>query len=165
MLVLKLFFCGCRDQYKCSSVTYTCIHDGMLPCSYYCNQHVISGSTFKAAYARVHLTALSGNGLCSLLCDAEDDHAEGRQQEFRKLIKDLQQKKEERERKRKWQQNRLDNKAADAEFEIVAKKKPKLKQPKLKDFMKVNDATAADIAVASWAFAHDIPPNALKGPY
>ena len=35
----------------------------------------------------------------------------------------------------------------------------------MKDVLKVTDETAADIAVAEWALAHDIPSNALSGKY
>ena len=31
--------------------------------------------------------------------------------------------------------------------------------------MRLNDGAAADLAVAQWAIAHDISPNAMKGPY
>ena len=133
-------------------ITWKCDH---------CGKHVISG-VFKAAYARIHLAAEKSNGLCSNLCDATDDHATGRQEQFRKLIKHLQQRKTEKIRKRKQQQARLDMRDADAAA-ISSKKKKRSCQPKLKEFLRVNDADAANYAVAQWAIAHDIPPNAMQG--
>ena len=82
----KNHFARCVTQVegRPDKITWKCDH---------CNKHVIAGQ-FKAAYERVHLAALEGNGLCSNLCNADDDHAEGRRQQFRKLIKDLQKLKE-----------------------------------------------------------------------
>ena len=128
-------------------------------CDHY-NQHVISGNFFKAAYARVHLAANKSNGLCANLCDASDDAAAGRRQQFRKLIKSLRQSAKDKQRKRKQQQERLEVREASALANIR-----KRKQPKLADFYKANDAAAADHAVAQWAIAHDITPNAMSGPY
>ena len=72
--------CETRVEGRPLKVTWKCDH---------CGEHVISGATFKAAYARIHLAAEMTNGLCSNLCTANDDHAEGRQQQFRKIITDL----------------------------------------------------------------------------
>ena len=54
---------------------------------------------------------------------------------------------------------------AQAIAEGAKKKKKKTSQPKLKTFLREKDNTAADIAVAQWALAHDISPNAMQGPY
>ena len=137
-----------------SKVTWKCDH---------CGNHVISG-VFKAAYARIHLAAKKSNGLCSNLCTATDDHANGRREQFRKLIVELAQRKKDKARKRKQQQNRFDQRDVDAAA-VSAQKKKKSSQPKLKEFLRLNDADAANHAVAQWVIAHDISPNALKGPY
>ena len=128
----------------------------------HCGEHVISGPKFKAVYARIHLAAQSSNGLCSNLCAAEDDHAQSRRQQFRKLIKTLEEKKLKKERKRKQAEIRMQQQQQDAAD--VMKKKRK-RQPKIADVLKTNDHDAADLAVAQWALAHDIPHNALSGPY
>ena len=125
---------------------------------------MLSGA-FRAAYARIHLAAEKTNGLCSNLCDSTDDHASGRQQEFRKLIAKLKANKEEKARKRKQQEMRLAQREIDAAIEAHAAKRKKMKQPKLPQFMRLNDGAAADLAVAQWAIAHDISANAMKGPY
>ena len=57
--------------------------------------------------------------------------------------------------------NRLQTRVESA----VEKKRSKLQQPKLKSFLKINDANAANYAVAQWVIAHDIPPGAMTGPY
>lgn len=130
----------------------------------HCNKHVMSGN-FRAATARVHLAALQRNGLCSNLCDATDDAAESRRLEFRALIQKKDQKRQEKARKRKWQSTRLQEQE-DAEVKILNKKKKKmLRQPKLQDLVKSNNSAAADLAVAKWAFAHNIPPNTMQGPF
>ena len=49
--------------------------------------------------------------------------------------------------------------------EIADVKKEKKSQPDLKSFLKLEASAAADVAVAKWAVAHDISPNAMKGPY
>lgn len=138
-------------------ITWRCDH---------CGKHVISGA-FRAGNARIHLAAEKTNGVCSILCDATDDHAEGRKQQFRKLIQTLEEKKKERTRKRKQQIQRLEAREAKlaSGVQFIKTKRAKLVQPKLKQFMKHNDATAADLAVAQWALAHDIAPNAMRGPY
>ena len=137
-------------------ITWKCDH---------CGKHVISG-VFRAAYARIHLAAENSNGLCSNLCDSKDDHAHGRQMQFRKLIAELARKKKDKARKRKQQEARLEKREREIIIIASAKKKAKTQtQPKLKDFIKVNDAAAADYAVAQWAIAHDIAPNAMQGPY
>ena len=66
-----------------AKVTWKCDH---------CGKHVISGQ-FKAAVARIHLAADKTNGICAKLCDGDDDHAEARREQFRKLISDLKKKK------------------------------------------------------------------------
>ena len=137
-------------------VTWKCDH---------CGEHVIAGTCFKPAYARIHLAAESTNGLCSNLCAATDDHAGGRRFRFRKLIKELQERKEHNSRKRKQQDMRLAQRQKDASKTANAKKKLKKVQPKLKDLLKSADCSAADFAVAQWTIAHDIPANALKGVY
>ena len=43
--------------------------------------------------------------------------------------------------------------------------KKKLRQPKISHTLKVEAGDSADMAVAQWAIAHDIPANALSGPY
>ena len=139
---------------RAEKVTWKCDH---------CGKHVISGY-FKAAYARIHLAAEKTNGLCSILCDATDDHAGGRREEFRKLIITLENKRKQKARKRRQQENRLELRETSL-FAASDKKRIKLCQPKLKAFLKVNDAAAADLAVAQWAVTHDIAPNAMKGVY
>ena len=124
---------------------------------------------FRAGTARVHLAALQRNGLCSNLCDATDDHAESRRSEFRSLIEQKLEDKKDKERKRRYQAFRLDQQE-NAEIQILERtkkrgKKSKTKQPKLVDFIKQTDAAAADLAVAKWALAHNIAPNAMQGPY
>ena len=54
----------------------------------HCGEHVISGVKFKPMIARIHLhlAAAKTYGICSNLCRAQDDHAEGRRAEFRKLL-------------------------------------------------------------------------------
>ena len=127
----------------------------------HCGEHVISGAKFKPMIARIHLAATKTYGICSNLCRAQDDHAEGRRAEFRKLIADTKKKQETRRRKRKQQEERLRMR----EIEAQERKRKKV-QPKIHNVLKVRtDASAADYAVAQWAIAHDIPANALKGPY
>ena len=66
-------------------------------------------------------------------------------------------------RKRKQQNQRLQVREDSA---VAAERKRKrTTQPKLKDYFKMPDSTAADHAVAQWAIAHDIPSQALSGPY
>lgn len=136
-------------------VTWKCDH---------CGKHIISGQ-FKAATARVHLAAEERNGLCANLCDSKDDGAQARREQFRTLIKELKEKKDRLFRERKQQQTRLQKREADAVASVVAKKRAKFKQPKLKCFLKENNAAAADHAVAQWAIAHGIPANAMEGVY
>ena len=131
-------------------ITWKCDH---------CGKHVISGEKFKPAYARVHLAAESNNGLCSILCDATDDHATSRRAKFRKQIKELREKKAKESRKRKQQQMRLQEREKDAH------NVKKMRQPKIATQLKLKDCDAADMAVAQWAIAHDIPANALRGVY
>jgi len=88
----------------------------------------MAGVRFKAAYVRIHLTAETSNGLCSNLCPATDDHAAGRRDQFRKLIKSLKEKKATLSRKRKQQDMRLAQRQRDA-AKTAAKKKKKT-QPK-----------------------------------
>ena len=132
-----------------TKVTWRCDH---------CGEHVISGEKFKPTNARIHLAANKTYGICSNLCQATDDHAEGRKQEFRNLIKKLQQKKAAKARKRKQQAARL---AARSE----ALNKKKKRQPKIDNSFKVDASDKANFAVAQWAIAHDIPANAMSGPY
>ena len=136
-------------------ITWKCDH---------CGEHVIAGPKFKPAYARIHLAAKSSNGLCSNLCQAKDDAAVSRQQQFRKLIADLEAKKREKTRKRKQEAMRMKQQDEEALNSVQSRQK-RLRQPKMKDVLKISDGTAADIAVAKWALAHDIPSNALTGPY
>ena len=96
-----------------SKVTWKCDH---------CGKHVISG-VFKAAYARVHLAAAKSNGLCANLCTATDDHAQGRQEQFRKLIAELARCKRDKARKRKQQQTRFDQRDVEAAIAHVKKKR------------------------------------------
>ena len=58
---------------------------------------------------------------------------------------------------------RLEQRLHDAQASRA--KKTKLTQPKLKQLLKASDGESADLAVAQWAFAHDIPANALSGIY
>ena len=136
-------------------VTWKCDH---------CGKHIISGQ-FKAATARVHLDTEKTNGLCAKLCDSQDDGAQARREQFRTLIKELKAKKDLLCRKRKQRQIRLQKREADAVASAVAKKRAKSKQPKLKSFLKENNAAAADHAVAQWAIAHGIPAHAMEGLY
>lgn len=147
---------------SCIQVTWKCDH---------CNQIVFKGGQFRAANARVHLAAYKSNGLCSNLCTADDANAEKRRKHFRKVIEELNEKKIEKSRKRKQQVQRLETRETSAVADTTAKKRSKRKgkntrwQPKLKSFLKVQNNAAADVAVAQWAIAHDISPNAMKGPY
>ena len=152
--------CPSKDHFaKCitevegrpTKITWKCDH---------CNQHVISGDKFKPAYARIHLAAENTNGLCANLCTSKDDHAQGRRMQFRKLIKELEDKKKTTARKRKQQSMRLQQR-----LDTITKNKRAKMQPKLKDVLKVNDTAAADLSVGQWAFAHDIPANVLSGIY
>ena len=119
-------------------------------------EHVSSGEKFKPINARIHLAAERTYGICGNLCRATDDHARGRQQQFRTLIKKLAKKKAEKLRKHKQQDARIQQRAD------ASKKK---RQPKIGDSLKADASDAANFAVAQWAIAHDIPANALKGPY
>ena len=58
---------------------------------------------------------------------------------------------------------RLEQRQHDAKSSTA--KKTKLTQPKLQQLLKTSDGESADLAVAQWAFAHDIPANALSGIY
>ena len=71
--------CVTNVEGRPNKVTWKCDH---------CGQHVISGK-FKSDRARIHLAAEKTNGMCVNLCKANDDHARSRQEQFRKLIKDL----------------------------------------------------------------------------
>ena len=133
-------------------VTWKCDH---------CGKIVFKGTQFKAQYARIHLAADQSNGLCSNLCTANDVDASQRREHFRKLIVELKASKAEKYRKRKQRQQRLVERELSAFADDVAKSW----QPKLKMFIKEQDAATADLAVAQWAIAHDVPPNVLKGPY
>ena len=126
----------------------------------HCGEHVISGNKFKPIYGRIHLAADKTYGICSNLCGAKDDHSEGRRAQFRKLIANIEKKQEAKRRKRKQQEIRLRQR----EMEAQESKRKKV-QPKIQNVLKVADSSAADYAVAQWAIAHDIPANALKGPY
>ena len=137
-------------------VTWKCDH---------CNQIVFKGSQFRSAYARIHLAADKTNGVCSNLCTADDEDAVERRAKFRKIILELKEKKAIDSRKRMQQMKRLEKRESSAVASAVAKKRSKQFQPKLQSFMKEQDAAAADIAVAQWAVAHDVAPNAMKGPY
>ena len=96
----KTHFARCETvvEGRPTKVTWRCDH---------CGEHVISGEKFKPTNARIHLAANKTYGICSNLCQATDDHAEGRKQEFRNLIKKVQQKKATKARKRKQQAARL----------------------------------------------------------
>ena len=154
--ISKTHFAKCvtNVEGRPAKVTWKCDH---------CGKHVISG-VFKAAYARIHLAAEKTNGLCSILCDATDDHARGRREQFRKLIIKLEKEKQDRKRKMQQQAQRIEMREAVAGLQAPAKK-TKLTQPKLEAFLKANDAAAADLAVAQWAIAHDIAPNTMQGVY
>ena len=151
----KDHFAKCETRVEGRPVKYTwkCDH---------CGDHVFAGPLFKSAYARIHLAADRTNGLISKLCKATDDHAESRKLQFRKLIKELDEEKKARTRKRKQQQMRMQEQIH-AVAEALGKKKKV--QPTLDDVLKVGVDVEADVAVAQWAIAHDIPANALKGPF
>jgi len=128
----------------------------------HCNQFVFNGKQFRSHAARVHLAARSTNGTCANLCKATDENAAARHLEFRELIDKLKAEKKAKERQRQQVKRKL--KAAEVQIlDNLNKKKKKKKQPTLGDLMKGNEATAADIAVAQWAIAHDIPAHALSG--
>lgn len=131
-----------------NKITWKCDH---------CGEHVISGAKFKPINARIHLAADKTYGICSNLCKSTDDHAECRQQQFRLIINDLAKSKAAKIRKRKQQEMRIKERAANA--------KKKKKQPKIQQSLKVESSDVANYAVAQWAIAHDIPANALRGPY
>ena len=142
--------CETRVEGRPLKVTWKCDN---------CGDHVISGATFKPAYARIHLAAEFSNGLCANLCQSQDDHAEGRRAQFHKIILELNQKKQVLSRKRKQQEMRLHQRQQDIE-------EVKKKQSTLPDMLKSHDCDVADFAVvAQWAIAHDIPANALSGIY
>ena len=151
--VSKVHFVKCVTSVdgRPDKITWKCDH---------CGEHVIAGDKFKPVYARIHLAADKTYGICSSLCRSTDDHAESRKIQFRKLIAEINEKQQTRARKRKQQQARLRQQQAEA----AATKKPR-RQVKIKDVLKVADSAAADYAVSQWAVAHDIPANALKGPY
>ena len=156
--------CKSRDHFvRCSIVVEGRPPKESWKCDH-CGKHVISGQ-FKAAAARVHLAAQKRNVICANLCDATDDMSEARREEFRNLIKTLEEKKEQESRKRKQQQHRLSAREASAVAIVAKKKRSRMSQPKLPCFLKENNAAAADHAVSQWAIAHDIPANALSGPY
>ena len=71
-----------------------------------CGKHVISGY-FKSAYTHIHLAAEKTNGFCSILCDATDDYARGRREQFRKLIITLEKARQEKKLKQKQQAHRI----------------------------------------------------------
>lgn len=84
--------CKSRDHFvRCSIVVEGRPAKESWKCDH-CGKHVISGQ-FKAAAARVHLTSQKRNGICANLCDATDDMSEARREEFRNLIKTLEEKK------------------------------------------------------------------------
>ena len=118
---------------------------------------MISGEKFKPINARIHLAAEKTYGICGNLCKSTDDHAEGRQTEFRSLIRKLARKKSAKIRKRKQQEARIKTRAEQA--------KKKKVQPKIGEALKIESSDAANYSVAQWAIAHDIPANALRGPY
>ena len=128
----------------------------------HCDKCVFGGKTFKAGLARIHLAATSSNGLCSKLCSATDDSAVERQLFFQRLLQTLTEKRKNRRRKRKQQQARLDSREKEAS---AAGKRRKKKQYNLNTMLKTNDNMAADLAVAQWAIAHDIPHACMEGPY
>lgn len=130
----------------------------------HCGKIVMNGN-FKSAYARIHLAAEKSNGLCANLCTATDEGADERKKHFRNLISKKENEKKTKIRKRKQQLQRLEEREQDVVAMHTSKKSRKSKQPKMKDFLKVNESEAADHAVAQWAIAHDISPNAMQGPY
>ena len=138
-----------------TKVTWKCDH---------CNKHIISGQ-FKALTARIHLAVEKTNGVCAVLCDSMDDGARARRAEFRAIIKVHAETKAREERERAQQKHRLQKREGEAVAAATAKKKKRLTQPKLKSFLKENDAAAADHAVAQWAIAHGIPAAAMQGVY
>ena len=73
-------------------ITWKCDH---------CNKHVISGQ-YKAATARVHLTADKTNGICIILCDSKDNGYAARCTEFRELIVKLKEEKDKAIREKNY---------------------------------------------------------------
>ena len=133
----------------------------------HCEKIVFKGQ-FRCGVARVHLAAEKTNGICANLCTTDDsEESVARRKKYRDKIKKLEDKRDADARKRLQQKYRLQKREA----EVIAgsekkKKKPSPKrQPKLKTFLRDHDNRAADVAVAQWALAHDISPNAMKGPY
>ena len=128
----------------------------------HCNKVVFQSQKFRANIARIHLAAQDTNGQCALLCDATDEKAKERQEYFRQEVEEARQKSAEKQKKRKQSDARLAAREKLAADNAVLKKK---KQTTLFDVTKLVDAEAADVAVSEWAIAHDIPANALRGPY
>ena len=128
----------------------------------HCEEFVFNGKQFRSRAARVHLAADKTDGTCSKLCTATDVKAVERRLEFQQLIAKLLDESKAKARKRKQEESQV--KAAEVEIlGNLNKKKRKTKQCTLGDLFKGNEAKAADIAVAEWAIAHDIPANALSG--
>ena len=144
-----------QEEGKPSVTKWRCDH---------CKQCIFTGNQFKANIARVHLTADSTNGLCAKLCTATDEPAASRQQQFRSLIKSLTEKQKTKSRKSKQQIQRIAAQVA-LQADDVLKRNKKKTQSTLSNILKVRNGTAADLAVSQWAIAHDIPMNALRGPY
>ena len=103
------------------------------------------------------------------MCTTDDsEESIARRKKYRDKIKELNDKKEANVRKRLQQTQRLQKREAEAIASSLKKKRKKttqLTQPKLPTFLRSQDNAAADVAVAQWALAHDIPPNSMKGPY
>lgn len=151
VMIVMTIFC-------CVQSSWVCDH---------CDKTVFKGN-FRSSIARIHLAAETSNGLCANLCTAEDEDAETRRKYFRKLIVTLEAEKKSKSRKRKQRRQRLNELTTSAAASAGSEKKKSKRsksQPKLKDFLKEQDAAAADLAVAQWALAHDIAPNSMKGPY
>lgn len=144
-----------QEEGKPSITRWRCDH---------CKQCIFNGKQFKANIARVHLAADSTNGLCAKLCTATDEHAAARQKQFRSLIESLKEKQKTKSRKRKQQIQRIAAQVA-LQTDDVLKRKKKKTQSKLSNIVKARNGAAADLAVSQWAIAHDIPMNALRGPY
>ena len=127
----------------------------------HCKKYVFNGANFRAHIARIHLAAKQTDGRCANLCSSNDEKSLERKLYYRQMIAKLQREKKTKDRKRKQQAEAVQ----DNEVQILGdlRKKKKKKQATLPNMCKAEAAAAADIAVASWAIAHDIPANALKG--
>ena len=153
----RLSFVRCTEMVegKPDQVFWRCEH---------CKTQIFKGAQFRSESARIHLAADKTKGVCAKLCSATDAGAPTRQLKFRKLIQTLRKRKEEIKRKRKQQALRITARE-NTVIDLMNKKKKKHKQITMPSMLKSDEQMAADLACAEWAIAHDIPANALRGPY